>query len=245
MVGKIHKKKISEYTEAAENDDKQSDRGDEADEMILDHVEPVPSGSESENGDNANNEHNKSSDSVNANDDAGVSDDAPTGLNYDTDYNSAAEADGDEGKKAKKRKASKKTTDVESDDEPLNGGSPKKKRSKSGGKAKGNVKGKAKAKKASHKDDDGEDDDEGDDGEEEEYEVKDIVGHKTERGVSYFLIRWKGYTKADDTWEPEETLSCPEIIERYKKKVSLHFCVNSLCVYVCVHNFYFKKGWCG
>ncbi|TMW48343.1 hypothetical protein DOY81_006569 [Sarcophaga bullata] len=71
MVGKIHKKKISEYTEAAENDDKQSDRGDEADEMILDHVEPVPSGSESENGDNANNEHNKSSDSVNANDDAG------------------------------------------------------------------------------------------------------------------------------------------------------------------------------
>lgn len=218
MVGKIHKKKISEYTEAAENDDKQSDRGDEADEMILDHVEPVPSGSDSENGDNVNNEHNKSSDSITANDDAGVSDDVPTGLNYDTDYNSAAEADEDESKKAKKRKPAKKTTDLESDDEPINGGSPKKKSRKSTGKAKGAAK--AKGKKITQKDDN---DDEEAEGDEEEYEVKDIVGHKTERGVSYFLIRWKGYTKADDTWEPEDTLNCPEIIERYKKKVSFIF----------------------
>ncbi|KAM7348765.1 uncharacterized protein ACRADG_007965 isoform 2-T2 [Cochliomyia hominivorax] len=227
MVGKIHKKKISEYTEAAENEDKQSERGDEAeDEMILDHVDPAPSGSESENGDTTINENNKSSDSMNANDDTGGDDAVRTGINDDdTDFH-LSDGGGDDDlnedktKKTKKRKAggSKKSGENdESDDEPLNGGTPKKKgRKNSGAKGKG-AKGKAKTKKPANDDD--EEDDEEDEGEgEEEYEVKDIVGHKTERGVSYFLIRWKGYTKADDTWEPEDTLNCPDIIERYKKK---------------------------
>ncbi|XP_023295777.2 M-phase phosphoprotein 8 isoform X1 [Lucilia cuprina] len=221
MVGKIHKKKISEYTEAAENEDKQSERGDDVeDEMILDHVDPAPSGSESENGDMATHDNNKSLDSIKSNDDdAGVGDVVGTGgLNDDdTDFQLSDADDNDDldeekNKKAKKRKASgsKKSGDYESDDEPLNGGTPKKKGRKAPGKGKGG-KGKAKAKKPVHDD---EDDEEG----EEEYEVKDIVDHKTERGVSYFLIRWKGYTKDDDTWEPEDTLNCPDIIERYMKK---------------------------
>lgn len=221
MVGKIHKKKISEYTEAAENEDKQSERGDEAeDEMILDHVDPAPSGSDSENGDIANNDNNKSVDSINANDDddAGADDAVGTGLNDDdTDFHLSdggdGDADDDKVKKGKKRKAiGSKKGENESDDEPLNGGTPKKKgRKLSTGKAKG-AKGKANKAKKPVSDDE-------DDGEvEEEYEVKDIVGHKTERGVSYFLIRWKGYTKDDDTWEPEDTLNCPDIIEKYMKK---------------------------
>lgn len=232
MVGKIHKKKISEYTEAAENEDKQSEHGgDEAeDEMILDHNDPMPSGSESENGDATNNDNNKSFDSLNANDDTGAGDAVRSNINDDdTDFQLSdvgdEQVEEEKTKKAKKRKSSgsKKSGDNdETDDEPLNGGTPKKKNRKSGGaKAKGGgAKGKAKAKKPAYKDDD-EDDEEGDedDGGEEEYEVKDIVGHKTERGVSYFLIRWKGYTKDDDTWEPEDTLNCPDIIERYKKKV--------------------------
>lgn len=53
----------------------------------------------------------------------------------------------------------------------------------------------------------------------EEYEVKEIVDHKIERGTNFYLIRWKGYAKADDTWEAEDTLSCPDIIEKYKKKM--------------------------
>ncbi|XP_065362912.1 chromodomain-helicase-DNA-binding protein 1 isoform X2 [Calliphora vicina] len=220
MVGKIHKKKISEYTEAAENEDKQSERGDEAeDEMILDHVDPAPSGSDSENGDIANNDNNKTFDSLNANDDddVGADDAVGTGLNDDdTDFHLSDGGDDgideDKVKKAKKRKAigSKKSGDNESDDEPLNGTPKKKGRKLATGKAKG-AKGKAKAKKPVS-------DDEDDGDVEEEYEVKDIVGHKTERGVSYFLIRWKGYTKDDDTWEAEDTLSCPDIIEKYKKK---------------------------
>lgn len=51
---------------------------------------------------------------------------------------------------------------------------------------------------------------------EKDYEVRDIVDHKYERGRSMFLIRWKGYSANSDTWEPESTLSCPDIVKRYK-----------------------------
>ncbi|VDM55409.1 unnamed protein product [Angiostrongylus costaricensis] len=42
---------------------------------------------------------------------------------------------------------------------------------------------------------------------EEFYEVERIVGHEnTEKGL-FYLVRWKGFGKADDTWEPAENLS--------------------------------------
>lgn len=55
------------------------------------------------------------------------------------------------------------------------------------------------------------------DEEEEDYEVEDIVDHKTERKRIMFLVRWKNYGSADDTWEPESSLSCPEIIAKYRE----------------------------
>lgn len=59
-----------------------------------------------------------------------------------------------------------------------------------------------------------------DDDEEEEYEVLDIVDHRKERGGKFlYRIRWKNYGEEDDTWEPEDTLSCPDIIKKYKAKM--------------------------
>lgn len=52
----------------------------------------------------------------------------------------------------------------------------------------------------------------------EEYEVEDIVDHKIARGKTSFLIRWKNYDASGDTWEPESSLSCPEIIARYREE---------------------------
>lgn len=46
------------------------------------------------------------------------------------------------------------------------------------------------------------------------------MGHKTKRGESYFLVRWKGYGKESDSWEPEAELNCDDLIEEYRKKVS-------------------------
>lgn len=52
-----------------------------------------------------------------------------------------------------------------------------------------------------------------------EYEVENVVDHRLYRNKLQYQIRWKGYKAADDTWENVETLSCPEIISRYQKKV--------------------------
>lgn len=49
--------------------------------------------------------------------------------------------------------------------------------------------------------------------------VENIVGHKTVKGKLLYQIRWKGYSKDSDTWEPEDTLSCPDIIQKYNEKV--------------------------
>lgn len=52
-------------------------------------------------------------------------------------------------------------------------------------------------------------------------QVQDIVDEKQEKGVTYYLIRWKGYGPEGDTWEPEDTLNCDDIVARFKKKVLL------------------------
>lgn len=54
---------------------------------------------------------------------------------------------------------------------------------------------------------------------EEEYEVDHIVRHKRNNKRNLlFLIRWKGYTMEDDTWEPAGNLKhAKEMVEEYKR----------------------------
>lgn len=49
-------------------------------------------------------------------------------------------------------------------------------------------------------------------------QVQEIVGVRTKGGKKDFLIRWKGFDESEDTWEPEENLDCPELIEAYLKE---------------------------
>ena len=52
---------------------------------------------------------------------------------------------------------------------------------------------------------------------EEEYEVEVVLGHKGRPGHHMFLIRWKGYFAAEDTWEPERNLdNAQPLIWEYK-----------------------------
>lgn len=38
------------------------------------------------------------------------------------------------------------------------------------------------------------------------------------KGVRHLLIRWKGYGEESDTWEPESTVNCPELLKEYNLK---------------------------
>ena len=52
---------------------------------------------------------------------------------------------------------------------------------------------------------------------EEEYEVEVVLGHRGRAGCHTFLIRWKGYSAVEDTWEPERNLgNAQPLIEEYK-----------------------------
>ena len=57
----------------------------------------------------------------------------------------------------------------------------------------------------------------------EHFEVEAIIQHKTYRGKHRYLVKWKGYASADNTWEPEAhlTKTAGELLEEYKKKKKL------------------------
>ncbi|KAH8287067.1 hypothetical protein KR054_001749 [Drosophila jambulina] len=131
-------------------------------------------------------------------------------------------------KKATKRKAksTERTGSIDSDDLPLNGGVSGAKKSRKSGKTKAapakNGKKASSKRQAAGNDADSDDQDDDKAGsqedEEEEYEVEAIVGHKTSRGASYFLVRWKGYNKDFDTWELEDGLNCDDLIAQFRSK---------------------------
>lgn len=50
-----------------------------------------------------------------------------------------------------------------------------------------------------------------------DYEVEQIVGHKFVGLQTWFKIRWKGYAAADDTWQSEKAIDCPDLVRQYKE----------------------------
>ncbi|KAF5294597.1 hypothetical protein FQA39_LY13356 [Lamprigera yunnana] len=53
-----------------------------------------------------------------------------------------------------------------------------------------------------------------------QYEAEEILDEKMVKGVRYYLIHWKGYDEESDTWEPESTLECEELIKKFKEQKS-------------------------
>jgi len=54
---------------------------------------------------------------------------------------------------------------------------------------------------------------------EEEFEVEKILNKRTVRGKEKFLVRWKGYTAGEDTWENRENLeNAKELVEEFKRE---------------------------
>ena len=54
---------------------------------------------------------------------------------------------------------------------------------------------------------------------ESEFEVENILQHKFvgQKKEIRYLVQWRGYSRAESTWEPEEHLrNAPEVLEAYK-----------------------------
>jgi len=49
--------------------------------------------------------------------------------------------------------------------------------------------------------------------------VEKILNKRTVRGKKKFLVRWKGYTVEEDTWENRENLeNVKELVEEFKRE---------------------------
>ena len=50
------------------------------------------------------------------------------------------------------------------------------------------------------------------------YEVKAILDQQEVDGQPRYLIKWRGYSHSDNTWEPEDNLNCPTILSDFCQK---------------------------
>lgn len=50
-----------------------------------------------------------------------------------------------------------------------------------------------------------------------EYEVEQLLNHRKKYRKRQFLVRWKNFSPSHDSWEYEDKLKCPALLDQYLK----------------------------